>query len=482
MSSPRDAATGILSRPDHGQRRLLRQRLLPHSLRTRFTIASAVTLTIVLAIMWVLLGAMFEDHIERLTENELQSRLLELAEGLSLDAENHPVFTAEPTDPRYQRPAGGAYWRISEHGQTILRSLSLWDSDITPSRSLHFSPSGLARESRGPNGSTVYLAEREVTIEGTNGPHRLNLGVALDTAAVEKLQRSFERQVVIALVVIGVAVSIGAWIQSSYGLRPLKRIQAQLARLRSGDATRMTGEYPNEVAPLVEDLNKLLERQDELVRRARERAGDLAHGLKTPLTVLQIEAQNAKARGETAAAASIQEQVDQMKGHVERELSRARLSGAWSGGAGKVEARRAVERLVRIMRSMPRGDSIQWRNELPDDLRIAMDPDDFGEVVGNLLDNARKHADRLVRIGAEGRGRDQVLCFDDDGAGVSREQQENIRRRGERASGAGEGSGLGLAIVIESLKPYGLQLIIAESPLGGCRMAFPVIGSAESER
>ena len=441
-----------------------------YSLRTRFTIAAACSIAIVLAIVWLLLSLLYENHIERLVEKELETRLLEIAGSIALDDNDRPYMQVEPTDPRYQRPAGGAYWRVSEQGHTQLRSLSLWDSDIKPSKSLHVSPTGIAVEANGPGDSHVYLAERVVVLPGKNEAHQLRLGAALDIAFVERLKLSFERQVVLTLAIIGVTLSFGAWLQSTYVLRPLAQLKAQLARLHEGAAQRLTGPFPREIGPLIDDLNKLLTRQEDLVRRARERSGDLAHGLKTPLTILQIEARNAAERGESQTAASILEQVEAMKGHVERELSRARFSGAWAGGG--VAPRKAVDRLIRIMQLMPYGDRVEWRNEIPESAVLRMDPDDFGEIVGNLLDNARKHARRLVRVTMLPQGNEIESCFDDDGPGISPDIRETLVHRGERARSDDEGSGLGLSIVIESLRQYGLTLAIRTSPEGGCRMAF----------
>ena len=334
-------------------RRLAPQTLRLKSLRARLTLAAVFTVASVLAIVWLLLGAIFENHIERLLEDDLQSRLLELAGSLTLDEQSHPTLASEPADPRYQRPAGGAYWRVDEDGKTVLRSISLWDFDIRPSKRVHLSPTGVATEERGPNGSTVYLAEREVVLDGRDGPHTIRIAVALDTSNVERLRRSFERQVVVALGVIGVVLSLGTWIQSSFGLRPLKMVRDQLARVHSGADARLTGRFPSEIEPLVSDLNKLLARQEDLVRRARERAGDLAHGLKTPLTILQIEARNAEQRGDTQTAASLREQISTMNRHVERELSRARMSGASAGGGAIVDAHDTVDRLIRMVQRMP---------------------------------------------------------------------------------------------------------------------------------
>ena len=460
--------------------RLTPQALRPKSLRARLTFAAILTVATVLVIVWVLLGVIFENHVERLLEDDLQSRLLELAGSLTLDEEDHPTLASEPTDPRYQRPAGGAYWRVDEDGKTLLRSLSLWDFDITPTKRVHFSPTGVATEERGPNGSTVYLAERDVVLDGHDRPHTIRIAVALDTSNVERLRRSFARQVVMALGVIGVVLSLGAWLQSRFGLRPLMSVRDQLARVHSGADARLTGRFPSEIEPLVDDLNKLLGRQEELVRRARERAGDLAHGLKTPLTILQIEARNAEQRGDALTAASLREQIGAMKRHVERELSRARMSGASAGGGALVDPHGTVDRLIRMVQRMPGGETIDWQNDLPSGARLRMDPDDFGEIAGNLLDNARKHAKSIVRVSADAEAGGRQVCFDDDGPGISSEDRDRIFQRGERATAEGEGSGLGLSIVLEALEQYGLAPVIEDSPLGGCRIAFPALGWSES--
>ncbi len=454
----------------------LPHRVRPKSFRARLTVAAAVTSIAVIAIVWLLLGRMFEDHIERLIEDDLQSRMLEIASLLEIDDAGHPILVEEPADPRYQRPAGGAYWRIEEGGSTILRSRSLWDFKLTPPKRRHLSPTGLASEWAGPNGSIVYLAGRNVGLDGVGGPHELRVEVALDTSHVQRLRASFGRQTVVALGVIGLMLSLGIWIQASFALRPLSSIRQQLDRVRLGLDSRMNGQFPREIVPLVDDLNKLLARQEDLVRRARDRAGDLAHGLKTPLAIIQGEARNAERRGDARAAALLREQVAAMDRHVERELRRARMSGAAAGGGALVDARQTVERLIRTVQRMPGGQSLNWSDELPAEARLRMDPDDFGEIVGNLLDNARKFAKSTVRVCLDSQGEAQMICVDDDGPGISREDRERIIRRGERATDVAEGSGLGLSIVIEALAQYGLALTIGDSPLGGCRMSFPAAG------
>jgi signal transduction histidine kinase len=157
------------------------------------------------------------------------------------------------------------------------------------------------------------------------------------------------------------------------------------------------------------------------------------------------------------------------------------MSGASAGGGAQVEVRPSVDRLIRIMQRMPHGELIEWRNELPSRARILMDPDDFGEIVGNLLDNARKYARSIVRISSRSEAGRRRIYFEDDGSGISTRERQTLVQRGERATGEGEGFGLGLSIVTEALKQYGLALAIERSPLGGCAMSFVAPGWVEPE-
>ncbi len=166
---------------------------------------------------------------------------------------------------------------------------------------------------------------------------------------------------------------------------------------------------------MISDLNTMIERQEDVVRKARERAGDLAHGLKTPLTILQGEARRLETSGNIEFASLVRQQVEMMRRHVDRELARARTVGATAAGGTLTDAHKTVSRLIDLVGRMPRADAIAWENQVDEGLRVRIDPDDFGEVMGNLLDNARKWASAHVTVGAEVQ--DGGVCFvvDDDG-------------------------------------------------------------------
>ena len=444
----------------------------PISLRLRLLALAALSIAATLTVAGLSFSHIFEDHVERLMEQDLETRWRELAGSFGLDADGRPAISQELTDPRYRLPASGAYWRVAEGGDVALRSRSLWDQDLEPTQSVHFSPTGKAIEQRGPNGSTVYVMDREVRLDGEGAPRVFHLAVALDTAPIDALRQSFVKDVEFALGLIGLVLFSGAWLQASVGLRPLRRLRDELAKVHRGAAPRLAGRFPLEVAPLIKDLNLMIERQESLVRKARESAGDLAHGLKTPLTILQGEARRLASGGNGDSAALLNEQVDLMRRHIDRELARARTVGATAAGGTLTDAHKTVARLIDLVGRMPRADAIAWENQVDEGLRLRMDPDDFGEIMGNLLDNARKWATSNVRVGAEVLGGVASIVVDDDGPGPAAADLARLPLRGERANADGEGAGLGLAIVSDVLSQYHSALTIEASPQGGCRAKF----------
>ncbi len=217
------------------------------------------------------------------------------------------------------------------------------------------------------------------------------------------------------------------------------------------------------------------------MRRARERASDLAHGLKTPLTILSVEARRLQESGNGAGAVRLREQIEQMRAHVERQLARARSHGATAAGGTLTDASSSLERLLGLMRRMPRSENLEWRNTIPVGLRLRIDPEDFGEVVCNLLDNARQWARSRVTISGVVEGNSVRIAVDDDGPGIPPEQREVLRTRGESGALPGNGSGLGLAIVSDVLALYDTTLAIELSPTGGCRVQFGLEGWLEAQ-
>jgi signal transduction histidine kinase len=278
---------------------------------------------------------------------------------------------------------------------------------------------------------------------------------------------------IIAITVL--AMMAGFW-HIKKGLSTLDQLRGRLSSVHSGDAERVTGSFPAEIQPLVDDLNALLDQRERLVQRAIAKAGDLAHGLKTPLAVLSQEAQRAERDGHTALAASVGAQVERMRTQIDYHLAHARAaaSGATPGTRSAVKA--AAEGLARTLLQLYSQRGIAIDVHVPGEHAVRCQREDLDEMLGNLLDNACKWARTRVSVtssnGATGL---TVITFDDDGPGLAPPMRVSVLQRGVRADEAVPGSGLGLAIVRDLAALYGGSIELAESPSHGvsARLTLP---------
>jgi len=264
---------------------------------------------------------------------------------------------------------------------------------------------------------------------------------------------------------------IAGLLQVRRGWSPINQLRVRLARLDAGSVRRLDGEYPSEVAPLVGDLNALLDQREESVARARASAGDLAHGLKTPLAILLQEAARADAAGQAELARAIREQVDRMRRQIDHQLAQARADATRRSGAGASTAvLESADALGRTLRRLHDERGLTIAVDVPPDLRVRVDREDLDEMLGNLLDNACKWARGRVQIAAARDGGRVVVVIDDDGPGIAPAMREAVFERGVRADEAAPGSGLGLAIVRGLATACGGDVGFADAPLGGLRV------------
>jgi signal transduction histidine kinase len=253
------------------------------------------------------------------------------------------------------------------------------------------------------------------------------------------------------------------------GLSPFRRLRAQLAALRDGRERRVEGAYPTEVQPLVNDLNALLDHREQVVTRAVAKAGDLAHGLKTPLAVLAQEAARAEAAGQHDIAAAIDQQVERMRRQIDYHLAQARAvaSGATPGARSSVSD--SAEGLARTLRRLHADRGLTIDVHVPADLAVRGQREDLDEMLGNLLDNGCKWAKSHVAVSASRVPDAVVVMVDDDGPGLAPSMRAAVLQRGVRADEAAPGSGFGLAIVRDLAELYGGSIALEDSPLGGLR-------------
>jgi len=253
------------------------------------------------------------------------------------------------------------------------------------------------------------------------------------------------------------------------GMSPINQLRNRLTAVRKGAAPRMGGNYPAEVQPLVDDLNALLEERERRVARAVAKAGDLAHGLKTPLAVLAHEAQQMRAAGHEQFAVEIDQQIDRMRRQIDYHLAHARSVASAASPAARASVAASAEGLVRALKRLNAERDLSIEINAPSSHVFRGQREDLDEMLGNLLDNACKWAHTRVRLTCSQEGERIVIAVDDDGPGIEPSMREAVLQRGIRADEMGQGSGLGLAIVRDLAEIHGGSISLEESPMRGAR-------------
>jgi signal transduction histidine kinase len=277
---------------------------------------------------------------------------------------------------------------------------------------------------------------------------------------------------VIAMFLTGLLLLVVGFMQVRGGLSTFQQLRARLAAVRGGQARKVDGEYPPEVQPLVTELNALIEHHDQLVRRAQAKAGDLAHGLKTPLAVLMHEAERAEADGQTEIGQTIAQQVDRMRRQVDSHLAQARAAGTGGALGARCAVADSAEALARTLQRLHAGRGLSLDMRVPSDHVVRVARQDLDEMLGNLLDNACKWARTRVSVTSTVEPSTVRIAVDDDGPGIEASQREQVLQRGVRADETAPGSGLGLAIVRDLVDLYGGAIALDRSPEGGLRAAL----------
>ncbi|WP_315798864.1 MULTISPECIES: ATP-binding protein [unclassified Bradyrhizobium] len=447
------------------------------SLRLRLVAAGTIALLVALGVAGFGMVVLFKRHVARTLASDLDIHLRQLLNGLEVDAEGRIVVARPPADPRFVVPLSGLYWQISDdHGQ-LLRSRSLWDT-ILPLPIDEPGPSDVHQhELAGPDGEHVLVAERGILMN-PESQIRVRAAVAYGLDGATSAVLTFAKDLSIALAVLAVILAVGTSVQVTLGLRPLGVLRRGVAEIRSGRRQHLPVDVPTEVAPLVEEVNALLDAQQREIMRSRSRAADLAHGFKTPLAALTADAARLRELGQLELARNIEDVAEAMSRQVDRELALARLRGKARGGPeAATELAPLVNALLGTLGRTPAAAHVSFDGEVPPGLSVAMDRTDLAEVLGNLLENAARHAASTVRIVASATP--LIVIVEDDGPGIPDAKIGRVLERGGRLDEQGPGSGLGLAIVQDVLEAYGWRLQIGRSELGGARITIaPAIVSA----
>lgn len=424
------------------------------SLRLLFFAGTAIALALIAA--WLVLGLLFERHAERQLQTELERHGLALIAALELGPDGRPLLREEPADPRFTRPASGLYWRIGAPAGE-LRSRSLWDGAL-PLPPRMGGRGWRAFNAKGPFEAHVRVAARHVRLDP--GGADLLIEVAADRRPVATARVAFGQESAIFLAVLWLALAAAAWLQVRLGLQPLGRVGKQVhAMTRRPEARLEQHGHPVEIRPLTEAINTFADRRAEDVEKARQRARDLAHALKTPITALRLQIDTL----DPATAREMAHSLSLLAGAVEGELARTGPLPEHQSTA----VRPLADRVLAVVARTPDGGRLSLDNRLPADLTIPMSAEAVLETLGALIENAARHARSTVRIAG---GRDDRGCWitiADDGPGIPEALRGAVLGRGVRLDERGARHGLGLAIAQDFVTASGGALTLEDAPERG---------------
>jgi signal transduction histidine kinase len=433
--------------------------------------ATAWTVVILFA-TGIILSSIYREAVERSFDRRLGVYLSTLVADVA--APEQAADRTEPAlgEPAFQLALSGWYWQVTRLDGAkpeVRSSRSLYDSNL-PALDDAEAPLGAdgVRHGyvQGPEDQRLRMVARNVDL-GEDG--RFLIAVAGDPQEIDDETRAFDRALTMTFVTLTLVLIFITMFQVRFGLAPLKRISESLAAIRAGTAERLEGRFPVEIEPLARETNALLEANREIVERARTHVGNLAHALKTPLSVVINEA---VARGGDPFGAKVTEQAHIMRDQIAHHLERARLAARLKVVGSITEVVAVVTALTRTMEKIYQHRGIAIDLDAPVPVRFRGERQDLEEMVGNLVDNACKWAQLRVSVevvsdaGAEPMVR---IIVDDDGPGLNPAQRDQVARRGRRLDETKPGSGLGLSIVLELSTLYGGSLTLSTAPIGGLR-------------
>lgn len=438
------------------------------SLGTRLLAGAAVWVVLALAVSAFVLVGLFRDHAEAELARRMAHQVDELVATLTVTPDGALAAGRELSDPLFRQPLSGFYWQATLGSRPPLRSRSLWDQALAVAAPEGNGDAERPRRLQGPDGKPLLAWVRTFTLPDAAEP--VVVTVAAETLLVEEATQSFTRALALCLGVLAAGLIGAAVVQVRVGLRPLRRLGGALRDLREGRTARVVGRFPDEVQPLVEDLNTVLNEHARMVERAGTQAGNLAHALKTPLAVI---ANDAMESSDQTAGQRIAEEAARMRRHIDFHLTRARAAASVNIPGSRAAVEPVVEGLARAIRQLNAGRGLIVDVAPGGEAAFRGAAHDLQEMLGNLLENAAAWAAGRVavgwRVGSITAGNRLVLTVDDDGPGIPEAARALALARGGRLDESVPGSGLGLAIVVELAELYGGTLTLEEGPLGGLR-------------
>ncbi len=454
-----------------------------NSLSRRLFFSSALWTLLVLPFAAAVLISLYYDAVEHNFDARLHQYVEYLIATTSPDSGVEIMVPANTGEPLFSLPFSGWYWQI----KSLADQRVVHKSDSLVSETLKLpSESGVSPDAKeirrayitGPEHQPLRILEREISISEKDQQQRYAYAVAGDANEIHSPVDAFRWMLIVAFCMLGAGLLIATFFQVQWGLRPVHDIGAKLAAIRSGAASRLEGALPEEIQPLQEELNALIQSNQQIIERARTHVGNLAHALKTPLSVITNEA-----RGQSGEfPAKIAEQAELMREHITHHLGRAQIAARVSIVGGVTDVGETLRSLTNALSRIFREKNIAFAVDCSGDAKFRGEKQDLQEMVGNLLDNACKWTVSKVDVRAEllpaakpGTSRQLAVTVTDDGPGLPPGKLKAVVQRGNRLDESKPGSGLGLSIVADLADIYNGSFSLQNVPEGGlcARLVLP---------
>jgi signal transduction histidine kinase len=456
------------------------------SIAHRLFLSAAVLSFAILLTAGLVLTAIYRRTAEASFDQRLGVYLRALVADIATPGEGGREGTDELSDPQFELALSGWYWQVTRldgDKPRIRGSRSLFAARL-PRLAAQGVPAGLGGARRGyvkgPDERTLRMLERVIDA-GDQGLYLVQ--VAAKSDELDSQIRRFEFDLVVTFALLAVALLGSSALQLRYGLRPLRLLREGVASIRRGDAEKIEGDFPQDLAPLAGEINLLIDANRAVAERARTQVGNLAHALKTPLSVIVNEA----SADAGPLAGKVEEQAQVMRDQITFYLDRARVAVRAGAMTGSTEVAPVIDALLRTFQKVYRERGVNFSAAVPDSLRFLGERQDLEEMIGNLVDNAGKWAASAVLVSVEPEAPQSAaeraflrIVIDDDGPGLPADQREGALRRGRRLDETKPGSGLGLSIVADLSGLYGGALTLDDSPRGGMRATLRLPAASHS--
>ncbi len=449
-----------------------------NSLALRLLISSAAWTLMILSVTAAILISLCRDFLEESFDQRINQYLENI---VAKTAPQGALDIRRPDDigePLFSKPLSGFYWQIrpaDQGSEPVFKSESLAGETYKTPSELGVKPDAKrVREAYidGPEGQMLRVIERDIDFGQENESRIFSISVAFDTAEVDNDARYLTNTIVLTLALLGGGLLLATFFQVRFGLSPLQDIGKRIAAIRSGEETRLEGDPPDEILPLQEELNALIEANVSVVERARTHVGNLAHALKTPLSVIINEA----ASQNTEFANKVAQQAAIMRLQITHHLDRARIAAQIRPASGVTDVSAELSALSRALTKIYEARALSLAIDCPNGVRFFGEKQDFDEMAGNLMDNACKWARScvVVKVQAPDAALPQAertfqLVIEDDGPGLPEDFRLSAVKRGRRLDEGVPGSGLGLSIVADLSHLYRGSLRLEEATTGGLR-------------